>query len=383
MIPENTKDKSAQNQGGQGGLFSRFLATVEFLGNLLPHPVTLFAMLACFIVVLSGILGYFDLAVVDPRPEGAKGREADGMIEVISLMSAEGLQRIVTGLVTNFTGFAPLGTVLVALLGVSVAEHSGLLSATMRSLVMNASKRTVTFAVVFAGIISNTASELGYVVLIPLAAMIFHSLGRHPLAGLAAAFAGVSAGYSANLLLGTVDPLLSGITEAAAHMIDPDYVVGPEVNWYFMFISTFVVATMGALVTEKVVEPRLGKFDESEASVDLSKQSMDAPSAIEKKGLRWAGIAFVVVCGILALTIVPENGILRHPETGAVAGSPFLKGIVAFIFVSFAVPGFVYGRVTGSMKNDRDVIDAMAKSMGAMGLYITLVFFCCAVCGVL
>ena len=169
MIPENTKDKSAQNQGGQGGLFSRFLATVEFLGNLLPHPVTLFAMLACFIVVLSGILGYFDLAVVDPRPEGAKGREADGMIEVISLMSAEGLQRIVTGLVTNFTGFAPLGTVLVALLGVSVAEHSGLLSATMRSLVMNASKRTVTFAVVFAGIISNTASELGYVVLIPLA----------------------------------------------------------------------------------------------------------------------------------------------------------------------------------------------------------------------
>lgn len=374
MIPENTKDKSAQNQGGQGGLFSRFLATVEFLGNLLPHPVTLFAMLACFIVVLSGILGYFDLAVVDPRPEGAKGREADGMIEVISLMSAEGLQRIVTGLVTNFTGFAPLGTVLVALLGVSVAEHSGLLSATMRSLVMNASKRTVTFAVVFAGIISNTASELGYVVLIPLAAMIFHSLGRHPLAGLAAAFAGVSAGYSANLLLGTVDPLLSGITEAAAHMIDPDYVVGPEVNWYFMFISTFVVATMGALVTEKVVEPRLGKFDESEASVDLSKQSMDAPSAIEKKGLRWAGIAFVVVCGILALTIVPENGILRHPETGAVAGSPFLKGIVAFIFVSFAVPGFVYGRVTGSMKNDRDVIDAMAKSMGAMGLYITLVF---------
>jgi aminobenzoyl-glutamate transport protein len=369
LIPENTKDKSAQNQGGQGGLFSRFLATVEFLGNLLPHPVTLFAMLACFIVVLSGILGYFDLAVVDPRPEGAKGREADGMIEVISLMSAEGLQRIVTGLVTNFTGFAPLGTVLVALLGVSVAEHSGLLSATMRSLVMNASKRTVTFAVVFAGIISNTASELGYVVLIPLAAMIFHSLGRHPLAGL------VSAGYSANLLLGTVDPLLSGITEAAAHMIDPDYMVGPEVNWYFMFISTFVVATMGALVTEKVVEPRLGKFDESEASVDLSKQSMDAPSAIEKKGLRWAGIAFVVVCGILALTIVPENGILRHPETGAVAGSPFLKGIVAFIFVSFAVPGFVYGRVTGSMKNDRDVIDAMSKSMGAMGLYITLVFF--------
>ncbi|GEA10051.1 AbgT family transporter [Alteromonas sp. KUL49] len=375
MTSNSSNASPAEKAQGQGGLFSRFLATVEWLGNLLPHPVTLFALLSVFIVILSGILGYFDIAVADPRPEGAKGRDPDGMIEVISLMSADGLQRIVTGLVTNFTGFAPLGTVLVALLGVSVAEHSGLLSATMRALVMNASKRAVTFAIVFAGIVSNTASELGYVVLIPLAAMIFHSLGRHPLAGLAAAFAGVSAGYSANLLLGTVDPLLSGITESAAHMIDPDYVVGPEVNWYFMFISTFVVAIMGALVTEKIVEPRLGKFNESDASIDLGKQTMEAPTDIEKKGMRWAGVSFVVVCLMLAATVVPENGILRHPETGQVAGSPFLKGIVAFIFITFAVPGFVYGRITGTMRNDRDVIDAMAKSMGVMGLYITLVFF--------
>ena len=297
------------------------------------------------------------------------------MISVVSLLNAEGLQRIVTHLVTNFTGFAPLGTVLVALLGVSVAEHSGLLSTAMRAMVMNASKRMVTVVIVLAGILSNTASELGYVVLIPLAAMIFHSLGRHPLAGLAAAFAGVSGGYSANLLLGTVDPLLSGITEAAAHMIDQDYAVGPEVNWYFMFISTFLVAGMGAFVTEKIVEPRLGKYDPSEASIELGKQEMSAPSAKEKKALRWAGVSFVLLCAVLALTIVPENGILRHPETGAVAGSPFLKGIVAFIFVTFAVPGFVYGKIAGTMNNDKDVINAMSKSMGAMGLYITLVFF--------
>lgn len=332
-------------------------------------------MFALFIVVLSGILGYFDVSVADPRPVGAKGREADGIIEVISLVNAEGLQRIVTGLVTNFTGFAPLGTVLLALLGVSVAEHSGLLSTAMRSLVVNASPRMVTVVVVFAGIISNTASELGYVVLIPLAAMIFHSLGRHPLAGLAAAFAGVSGGYSANLLLGTVDPLLSGITESAAHMIDPDYVVGPEVNWYFMFISTFLVASMGALVTEKIVEPRLGKYDPSEAAEDLGEPQIDRPTDQERKALRYAGLSFVILCGVLALTVVPENGILRHPETGAVAGSPFLKGIVAFIFITFAVPGFVYGRVAGTMKNDQDIINAMAKSMGSMGLYITLVFF--------
>ena len=368
-------DTAVANSGKQSGWFNRFLATVEWLGNLLPHPITLFALLALFIVVLSGILGFFDVSVADPRPIGAKGREADGVIEVISLLNAEGLQRIVTGLVTNFTGFAPLGTVLVALLGVSIAEHSGLLSTLMRAMVMNASKRMVTIVIVFAGIVSNTASELGYVVLIPLAAMIFHSLGRHPLAGLAAAFAGVSAGYSANLLLGTVDPLLSGITEAASHMIDPSYVVGPEVNWYFMIASTFLVAAMGAIVTEKIVEPRLGKYDPSEASIDLGEQKMDAPSVQEKRALKWAGVAFLAMCGLLALTIVPENGILRNPETGLVAGSPFLKGIVAFIFVTFAVPGFVYGRVAGTMKNDRDIIDAMAKSMGSMGLYITLVFF--------
>lgn len=373
MVANQTDKPSPSEQNS--GWFSRFLATVEWLGNLLPHPVTLFATLALFIVVLSGILGYFDVAVADPRPIGAKGRDADGMIEVISLFNAAGLQRIVTGLVTNFTGFAPLGTVLVALLGVSVAEHSGLLSTAMRAMVMNASKRMVTVTIVLAGILSNTASELGYVVLIPLAAMIFHSLGRHPLAGLAAAFAGVSGGYSANLLLGTVDPLLSGITEAAAHMISPEYVVGPEVNWYFMFISTFAVAGMGAFVTEKIVEPRLGIYDPSEASIELETQTMTGPSAQEKKALKMAGITFVLVCVVLAMTIVPENGILRHPETGAVAGSPFLKGIVAFIFITFAIPGFVYGRVAGTMKNDKDIINAMSKSMGSMGLYITLVFF--------
>lgn len=356
-------------------LFTRFLDSVEYLGNLLPHPITLFAIFCVAILVASGIAGYFDVSVVDPRPEGAKGRAADGMIHVVSLFNAEGLQLIVTNLVKNFTGFAPLGTVLVALLGVAIAEHSGMLSAAMRGLVMGASRRMVTLTVVFAGIVSNTASELGYVVLIPLAAMLFHSLGRHPLAGLAAAFAGVSGGYSANLLLGTVDPLLSGITETAAQMIDPEYIVGPEVNWYFMFASTFFITGMGAFVTEKIVEPKLGKYNPEEASEDLSKDKMGKLTDQEKSGLKMAGLAMVAVSALIALTIVPENGVLRNPVTGEVAGSPFLKSIVAFIFVFFAIPGFVYGKVVGTMKNDRDVIDAMSKSMSSMGMYIVLVFF--------
>ncbi len=355
-------------------LFTRFLDTVEYLGNLLPHPITLFAILSLAILIASGIAGYFEVSVADPRPEGAKGRSADGMIHVVSLLNAEGLQLIVTNLVKNFVGFAPLGTVLVAILGVAIAEHSGMLSAAMRGLVMGASKRMVTVTVVFAGIVSNTASELGYVVLIPLAAMLFHSLGRHPLAGLAAAFAGVSGGYSANLLIGTVDPLLSGITETAAQMIDPTYTVGPEVNWYFMFVSTFFISFMGAFVTEKIVEPKLGKYNEEEASEDLSQDSMGRLTDLEKKGLKWAGVATLVVSAMLAWTIVPENGVLRS-DAGTVSGSPFLKSIVAFIFVFFAIPGFVYGKIVGTMKTDRDVIDAMAKSMSSMGMYIVLVFF--------
>jgi aminobenzoyl-glutamate transport protein len=357
------------------GWFSKFLAAVEWLGNLLPHPITLFALFCVFIIVFSGIAEYFGMSVPDPRPLGSAGREADGVIEVISLFSGEGLRRIVAGLVTNFTGFAPLGTVLVALLGVAVAEHSGMLSAAMRSLVMGASKRMVTVMIVFAGVVSNTASELGYVVLIPMAAMIFHSLGRHPLAGLAAAFAGVSAGYSANLFIGTVDPLLSGITQEAAQLLDPEYLVGAEVNWFFMIASTFLIAIMGTFVTEKIVEPRLGPYNESEASIDLGEQKVDEITAQERKALRMAGLTFLILCGLLALTVVPEWGVLRNQDTGGVKNSPFLKGIVAYIFVTFAIPGYVYGRIAGTMKTDRDVIDAMSKSMGTMGMYIVLVFF--------
>ena len=368
-----TTNQKPQSQ--QTGWFSKFLATVEWLGNLLPHPITLFALFCVFIIVFSGIAEFFGMSVPDPRPVGSAGREADGVIEVISLFSGEGLRRIVAGLVTNFTGFAPLGTVLVALLGVAVAEYSGMLSAAMRSLVMGASKRMVTVMIVFAGVVSNTASELGYVVLIPMAAMIFHSLGRHPLAGLAAAFAGVSAGYSANIFIGTVDPLLSGITQEAAQLLDPSYLVGAEVNWYFMIISTFLIAILGTLVTEKIVEPRLGPYNESEASIDLGEQKVDEVTAQEKKALRMAGLTFLILCAVLALTVVPDWGVLRNQETGGVKNSPFLKGIVAYIFVTFAIPGYVYGRIAGTMKTDRDVIDAMSKSMGTMGMYIVLVFF--------
>lgn len=354
----------------------RFLRGVERLGNLLPHPVILFMVMCVIVLVISFIASYFGVSVVDPRPEGAAGRSADGMIYVKNLLSGEGLAQIVSNLVKNFTNFAPLGTVLVALLGVGIAERSGVISAALRGLVIGAPPKLVTVTIVFAGVMSNTAAELGYVVLIPLAAMIFHALGRHPLAGLAAAFAGVSGGYSANLLLGTVDPLLSGITQEAARLIDPTYVVGPEANWYFMMLSTFLISFLGYWITEKVVEPQLGKYNPNDAAdPDVLNNKIEPLTSLEKKGLVWAGLTALVFALLLAWTIVPADGILRNPKTGAVAGSPFLHGIVVFIFVFFAIPGYVYGKVTGTMKSNKDVVDAMSTSMSSMGLYIVLVFF--------
>ncbi len=354
---------------------TRLLRVVEWLGNALPHPVTLFALFALGVVLLSGLLGALEVAVVDPRPEGARGRSPNGMIEVVSLLSADGFRRIVLNLVRNFTNFAPLGTVLVALLGVGVAERSGLLSALIRSMVLNAKPQIVTVVIVFAGVISNTASEMGYVVLVPLAAVVFYSLGRHPLAGLAAAFAGVSGGYSANLLLGTVDPLLAGITQEAAQLIDPGYTVDASANWYFMIASTFLITLIASVITIKVVEPTLGTYDKDALGADIEDQSFNPLSDTERRGLKYAGLAALLLIIGIALLVVPDGAVLRNPETGAIKNSPFLRGIVSLIFVFFLVPGAVYGKVVGTINSDRDVIDAMAAAMSTLGLYIVLVFF--------
>ena len=356
--------------------FTRFLDGVEWLGNLLPHPVTLFALLAVGIVLLSGLFGWMGLAVEDPRPAGARGVAEDGMIRAVSLLDGDGIRRIWTNLVTNFTGFAPLGVVLVAMLGVGVAEKSGLLSAAVRAMVLSAPRHVVTVAIVFAGIVSNTASEVGYVVLIPLAGAIFYALGRHPLAGMAAAFAGVSGGYSANLLIGTIDPLLAGITQEAARLIDPDYEVVATANWYFMFASTFLITAIGSLVTIFIVEPKLGKYDSSRADETvLDKHMMQPLEAVERKGLMWAGIAILGVFALMALTLAPEWGVLRNPETGDRIASPFFRGFVVWILIFFIAAGYAYGRATGVMKTDRDVIHAMSGAISALGLYIVLVFF--------
>lgn len=344
------------------GFFDAFLHTVERVGNALPHPATLFAGLALLVILLSWVASLFHLEVLHP----GTGKT----IQPFNLFSLEGLHLILTKTVTNFTEFAPLGVVLVAMLGIGIAEGSGLIGTALRLLVLSAPRRILTFVIVFAGIMSNTASEVGYVLLVPLSAVIFKAVGRHPIAGLAAAFAGVSGGYSANLLLGTIDPLLAGLTQEAAHIIDKDYLVNPAANYYFLAVSTFFIAFAGTWVTERIVEPRLGRPDSQGETEDIQ-QISDA----ERRGLRFAVLAAVAFGALMLWGTLPANGFLRDQATGSLLHSPFMSGIVTIIFITASIMGIAYGIGAGTIRSDSDVMKGMGKSMETMGTYIVLVFF--------
>jgi aminobenzoyl-glutamate transport protein len=335
---------------------------IERFGNALPHPAILFALFSVTIILLSSVASRVGLQTTHPG--------TGEIILPVNLFSLEGLHRILTEMVDNFTGFAPLGTVLVAMLGIGIAESSGMIGATLRLLVLSAPRRLMTFVIVLTGVLSNTASEVGYVLLVPLGGMVFLALGRHPIAGLAAAFAGVSGGYSANLLLGTLDPLLAGLSQEAAQIIRPDYTVNPACNYYFMIASTFFIAGAGTWVTERIVIPRLGEYHGDEKSDELRPLS-----GAEKRGLKYALVATLLFGALLALGTVPGDGFLRNPVDGGLLHSPFLDGIVAFIFLGAVLLGVAYGVGAGTVRNSKEVIQGMAKAVETLGVYIVLVFF--------
>ncbi|HEX2099679.1 MAG TPA: AbgT family transporter [Candidatus Synoicihabitans sp.] len=345
------------------GWFQRWLNRIERIGNALPQPATLFALLALATLLLSGVFAALDVAVTNPATRQP--------IEAVSLLTIEGLQRIIAHLLPNFIAFPPLGVVLVCLLGIAVAEHTGLISAVVRLLVLSAPRKFVTPMVVFAGVMSNAGGDVGYVLLIPLAAAIFHALGRHPLAGFAAAFAGVSGGFSANLLVGTLDVLLAGLTQSAAQIIDADYQVTGLANYYFMFVATFIVMLAGTWVTHRFVEPRLGRY-----GGDVVPDRLVPLSAAERRGML-AALAFAVVFAVVVLAGVgPDGGFLRDPRyPGNVLRSYFIAHLVPFIFVAGLGLGISYGLGAGTIRSDRDVVRGMEKSMASLGSYLVLAFF--------
>jgi aminobenzoyl-glutamate transport protein len=351
------------------GATARFLHIVEVGGNALPHPATLFALLAVGIVLFSGLAAWLGWSAKHPATGEA--------VVPFSLLSIEGLHAILTKMVVNFTGFAPLGTVLVAMLGIGIAERTGLVGAALRLLVLSAPRSLLTFVIVLAGILSNTASEVGYVLLVPLGGMIFLAVGRHPIAGLAAAFAGVSGGYSANMLLGTIDPLLAGLSEEAAQIIDPGYAVNPACNYYFMVASVLLIAVAGTWVTERIVVPRLGEWKgkSPDPGQHDDRSPLDPLTADEKRGLWWAlGVSVLFVVFLLA-GAVPAEGFLRDPDSGGLLRSPLTLGVVAIIFLGAGAVGVVYGVGARTIKSDEDVIEGMGDSMRTLGTYIVLVFF--------
>ena len=345
-----------------------FLYVVEKVGNALPHPAILFALLALAVLVLSWIGSMLGWSGVRPGPYGE-------IVEPFNLMSREGIHRIILQMVTNYTGFAPLGIVMVSLLGIGVAESSGLIKAGINSMLVKTPASLITVMVIFTGIISSIASDMGYVLVIPLAGVIFHSLGRNPLAGLAAAFAGVSAGFSANLIITPLDPMLAGISTEAARIFDPHFdEVLPTANYFFNAAATIVLCIVGAIVTVKWVEPRLGKYEGN-----VEREAIVQPTDLERKGLRRAGYVFlgwfvIFIYGLLPEGLIPGAGMLRGMD-GTLIQTPLLRGIITFLFLMGVSAGAAYGFTVGKFKKAEDIILSMNENFKTLAVYLVLTFF--------
>jgi aminobenzoyl-glutamate transport protein len=313
-------------------------------------------------MIISLISYLFGVSVVHPNT----GDE----IRAVNLFSGENIQRMFSEMPQTFAEFPPLGLVLVVMLGIGVADRTGLVTTSLKRFVEGTPGSLITAAIVFAGIMSSLAADAGYVVLIPLGAVIFYGIGRHPLAGLAAAFAGVSAGFSANLVLTSLDPLLVGFTGPAANIVDPDYYVNVAANWYIMIALVPVFVITGWYVTEKIIEPRLGKYEGTPEGLEEEDENSKITPLV-RKGHRWAGLVLLLSLIATAMLVIPENAPLRGEEGELV---PFYQSLVAIIFFIFLLPGITYGIVTKQIKSDKDVARMTAESMASMGAYIVLAF---------
>jgi aminobenzoyl-glutamate transport protein len=344
-------------------LFQRFLDTVEKAGNRLPDPVTLFLILIGTVYLGAWLASVLGATVTHPG--------TGQTIQAVNLFSGENVRRLFVEMPQTFAAFPPLGMVLLVMLGIGVADKTGLISVALRAFVSSVPGSLLTASVIFAGLMSSLAVDAGYVVVIPLGAVLFHGVGRHPIAGLAAAFAGVSGGFSSNLLLTSLDPLLAGFTEPAAHLIDPTYFVPVTANYYLMIALVPVYILVGTFITDRILEPRLGKYtpgDDTDLTADDSSEPL---TALERKGLRWAGGVLLLTLIGVALLVVPEGAPLRGPEGEL---DPFYRSIVALMLFFFFIPGLAYGLATKQIKNDKQVVKMTADSMSDMALYIVLAF---------
>ncbi|MFO0942833.1 MAG: AbgT family transporter [Pirellulales bacterium] len=357
------KDNSATTEKG---LLIKMLDKLEWIGNKLPDPAVLFIIGILTVWVLSAILS--SQGIQFQVPGDAKPRVVE------NLLSLKAFSTFLSGMVKEFTSFHPLGVVLVALLGVGIAEHAGLINAVLKSLLSITPNMLLTPMLIFVALISHTAADAGYVLVIPIGGVMFYAAGRHPLAGIAAAFAGVSGGFSANVFISGIDPLLAGLTKEGTKILS-EQSISPLCNYYFTASSSIVIVLVGWAITAWVIESKLkgavvdGDPKDMPKMVDLSQRDIT--------GMIAALVVALTMIGLVVAWAVPEASSLRDADTNSLTKNtaPLMEGIVPLIFFLFAVPGMVHGFVVGTFKSHRDVIKAMAKSMETMGYYLVLVFF--------
>lgn len=360
----------------RGNFMSRALDAIERIGNRLPDPAMLFLLLMLLVWALSWALSGVQFEALNPR--------TGEPIRIVNQLAGESLTAFMANLYRVFMAFAPLGVVLTAMLGLGVAEHTGYINAVLRRMLSITPKQLLTPALVAVAVLSHVAVDAGYVLVIPLGGVIFYAAGRHPLAGIAAAFCGVSGGFSATLFVpSSLDPLLASFTQEAGQILNPELTINPLNNWIFTTASSFLVIAIGWFITDKVVEPRLARTAVDGDTSELPK--MEPLTAAERRGLLWATVAMLAALLLFVLSLLPETSPWRaaddmrsvlaggHPLL--VAEAPVMQSIVALIFIMFLIPGVVYGYVAGSVKSHRDIIAAMTKAMGGMAYYIVIAFF--------
>ncbi|THE10726.1 AbgT family transporter [Bacillus timonensis] len=341
--------------------FNRMLDSIEYAGNKLPDPIVLFIILCVITLISSYITSLFHVSVTHP----ITGEE----VVATNLLTGDGLVSILLNSVTNFTSFAPLGMVLVMMLGIGMAENSGFFSTIMKRAVLTTPKKLIIPIIILIAIVGNAAGDAGPIVLPPLAASVVMAFGYHPLVGLVMAYASTLGAFAANFIIGMSDTLVAGFTGPAAQTVDPNYVANPAMNYYFIVVSAVILLFVSLWVTHKFTIPRFGQYTgEIEA---IEKISIE-----ENRGLKWAGISTALFLIVLLALIIPENGILRNSETGSIIdGSPLISGIVPILTIFFFIPGFFYGLGAKTITSSKDFGEMLGKSMSTMGPYIVLVFF--------
>lgn len=352
------------------GWLDRCLDSIERVGNKLPDPVTLFLALAVIVVLISALCKVLGVSAINPTNNKA--------VEVFNLLSADGLRYLWSHVISNFSGFAPMGMVLVAVVGASVAEKSGFLIALMRRFLGRATGWIVSGVIIFLGINLNVAGDAGFIVLPPLAAVLYMSIGRHPVLGLYIGFASVAAGFCANIMLGLSDALAYGFTEPAARMIDPAYTGSIAINWYFLIVSCIILTIVGTILTEKVMVHRFPISKEELAKYEFD-ESAGQLTDKQKKGLRAAIISIVIFIAFVILCAIPigGNNAILADKNGSISagGAPFTKGIVFTVTLALMIPGIAYGVTTGKYTGCKSVWDDITKGFEEMGNYVFMCFF--------